>query len=166
MNLKKYILLVVIPLMMSVSLHKFYVSVTQVEFIPEKESIQIISRIFIDDFERLLNERYDESLVLASGNESPLVDVYTERYMKEKISILIDGKQRQLSFIGKEYEDDIMFAYLEIEDVIEINSFEISNEILFELFDEQQNIVRTTINDKRKSFILVKENAKGLLNFD
>ena len=55
--------------------------------------------------------------------------------------------------------------YLEIEGVKEINSFEIQNLVLFDLYAEQQNIIRTNINSKNKSFILIKENDKGLLNF-
>ena len=130
------------------------------------ESVQIISRIFIDAFERMLRERYDESIVLATSDESPEADIFTARYLKEKLTIQIDGQPMELTFIGKEYEDDIMFAYLEIEGVKKINSIEIGNEVLFDLFDDQQNIIRTSINDKKKSFILIKENAKGVLNFD
>ena len=162
----RLILILILPLFFSVSMHKFYVSVTQIEYVAEQESVQIISRIFIDDFERLLRERYDESIVLGGENESELADLYTGRYLKEKLTIKIDGKSKELIFIGKEYEDDIMFAYLEIESVKSINSIEIANAVLFDLFDDQQNIIRTEINGKKKSFILVKENAKGVLNFD
>ncbi|MBT8257348.1 MAG: peptidase E [Bacteroidia bacterium] len=165
MSIRNFVILFVLPLVMSVSDHKFYVSVTQLDYIEDRNSVQIISRIFIDDFERLLRERYDEGLTLAMENESSMVDFYTEKYLKEKFLIQIDGKLQTLVFIGKEYEDDIMFAYLEIEEVENINTIEISNEVLFDLFEDQQNIIRTNILAKKKSFILTRENAKGVLNF-
>ena len=145
--------------------HKYYVSVTQIEYVKEQNSLQIISRIFIDDFERLLRERYDESITLAIENEKAVVDNYTERYLKDKLTISIDGRSQNIEFIGKEYEDDIMFVYLEITDVENINALEVSNQVLFDVFEEQQNVVRTKIKGKNKSFILIKENAKGVLNF-
>ena len=41
----------------SFAVHKFYVSVTQVDYVPSKKRIEITSRIFIDDFENRKNER-------------------------------------------------------------------------------------------------------------
>ena len=154
-----------ISLTSSTADHKFYVSVTQIEYVEDQQSLQIISRIFIDDFENLLRQRYDESITLAVENEAEVAEIYTERYLKDKIKISIDGRSQELNYIGKEYEDDILFAYLEITGVDAINSLEISNMVLFELFEEQQNIIRTKIKGKNKSFILFKENAKGVLNF-
>lgn len=148
------------------SIHKYYVSVTQIEYVEDQQSLQIISRIFIDDFEKLLRERYDESITLGIENEAKEALLYTEKYVREKFSISIDGKVQKLDFIGREYENDIMFVYLEIPELTTINTMEISNEILFELYGEQQNIIRTKIKGKNKSFILLKENAKGVLNFD
>ena len=164
--LKLLLVVLVIPMFSFTGLHKFYVSVTQIEYVEDKQSVQIITRIFIDDMERLLRERYDESITLAIDDEKTTANFHVEKYLKEKLKILINGKSQQLSYLGKEYEDDIMYAYLEIEGVERIDTIEISNQVLFELFEEQQNIVRAKINGKHKSFILVRENDKGVLNFN
>ena len=89
-----------------------------------------------------------------------------DRYLREKLLININGKPTKFKFIGKEYKDDITYCYLEIENVSSIKSFSITNDVLFDMFDDQQNIVRTHINDKNKSFILVSGNNKGVLNFN
>lgn len=147
------------------SLHKYYVSVTQVEFVKEKKSLQIISRIFIDDFERILQERYDDNLMLGEEEETSNAPVYIERYLKTKLSIAINGNDVNFNFIGKKYDNDIVVCYLEVENVEEISSLEISNKVLFELYEDQQNIIRTNINSKRKSLILIAQNDKGMLKF-
>ena len=136
------------------------------DYIKETQSVQITSRIFIDDMERLIRERYDDDVVLAIEDESKKVNDYVEKYLKDKILIKINGIDQNLIFIGREYEDDIMYCYFEIQGVNSIKSFEITNLVLFDIFEEQQNIVRTFINSKHKSFILIKENDKGLLNFE
>lgn len=163
--LKKIVLVLLLPLMAFTSAHKYYVSVTQIEYVKEKKSVQIISRIFIDDFEKLLQERYDPNITLSNEKEPTTVDFYIEKYLTEKFQVKINGSEASINFIGKEYEADIVYCYLEIENVSNISTFEVSNQVLFDLYSDQQNIVRTKINNKNKSFILIKENDKGLLNF-
>ena len=162
---KLLLLIITLPLISFTTLHKYYVSVTEIEYVKEKKSVQIISRIFIDDFESLLRNRYDERLTLAIENEDDLVDYYTEKYLKEKLKITINSQTLEFNFIGKEYEEDIMLSYLEIVGVENISSIEVTNRILFELFQDQKNIVRFKINSINKSILLIKENDKGLLNF-
>ena len=163
--LKRLVVILFIPLFAFTTLHKYYVSVTQIEYVKEKKSVQIISRIFIDDLEKLLRERYDPDIILSKNDEAAKVDFYIEKYLGQKLHIKINGQDADINFIGKEYEADIVYCYLEIENIKTISSFEVTNQVLFDLYGEQQNIVRTKINDKNKSFILIKENDKGLLNF-
>ena len=44
-------------------LHPFHVSVCDVDFKEESKSIQVSQRIFLDDLEKALNEKYDINLV-------------------------------------------------------------------------------------------------------
>ncbi|MDX1427458.1 MAG: DUF6702 family protein, partial [Salegentibacter mishustinae] len=53
--------------------HEFYLSVTEIEYNNEKQSLQIITRVFIDDFEDVLNERYGADLQLSEEAEEGAV---------------------------------------------------------------------------------------------
>ncbi|WP_299782754.1 DUF6702 family protein [uncultured Formosa sp.] len=161
-----YLLLFLVPLLAFTTAHKYYVSITEVHYVKEKKSVQIITRIFIDDLEKLVRERFDESITLAGKNESEKVDYYLEKYLTEKIKIKINGQNTVLQFIGKEYDNDIAICYIEIPKIDHISDIEIENMVLFDIFEEQQNVVRLNINNKKKSFILIKENDKGLLKLD
>lgn len=167
MNKIKIILLIaLVPLFSFTGFHKYYISVTQIDYIKEKQTVQITSRIFIDDFENVLRQRYDENITLDVKNEPKSVDENIENYLNGKIKIKINGKAANLVFIGKEYDLDIMRCYLEIDNVKDISSIEITNKILIDVFEEQQNIIKTNINSKKKSFILTKQEDKALLNFN
>ena len=146
--------------------HEYYVSVTKVEYVKTEKSLQIISQIFIDDFEKLLRERYDENITLAAKDESEMVEVYMKKYLDFKLDFKINTSDVDFNFIGKEYKDDIVYCYLEIESVDDIKTMEIKNEVLFDIYPKQQNILRTKVNGKDKSFILIPENNKAVLNFD
>ena len=124
---KSLVVILIIPLFAFSSLHKYYVSVTKIDYIKETGAVQITSRIFIDDFEKLLRGRYDEALVLNTGKSEDQIDIYIEKYLKLKLQININTQKQPLTFIGKAYEDDKVVCYLEIENVQEINQFEVKN---------------------------------------
>ncbi len=166
MRLKPFLFFLIIPLFAFTVVHKYYISVTQIDYIEESKSVQIISRIFIDDFENVLRERYDENITLAGDDELETTNLYIEKYLTEKLKITINGKEANLNFIGKDYDADIMKCYLEIEAVNSIESMEIKNKVLFDLYNDQQNIIKTKINTKQKSFILISQNDKAVLNFN
>lgn len=163
---KYYLLLFLLPLFAFTAAHKYYVSITEVHYVKEEQSVQIITRIFIDDLEKLIRERYDDSITLATKNESKKVDYYLEKYLTEKIQIKINGKNAVLQFIGKEYDNDIAICYIEIPKIDHVSEIEIKDHVLFDIFEDQQNVVRFNINNEKKSFILIKENDKGLLKLD
>ena len=158
--------LLLVPLLAFTVMHKYYISVTQINYIEEKQSVQITSRIFIDDIENVLRNRYDETVTLAGKDEPKEVDKYVEQYFKEKFLIHINGKSTLINFLGKEYDGDIMRCYLEIENVKDIETFEVSNQVLFDLFQDQQNIIKTKIYTKQKSVILTKHHYSAMLNFN
>lgn len=146
--------------------HEYYVSVTKIEYAKESQSLQIISQIFIDDFETLLRKRYDEKIILVNENEAEIVETYMKRYLEDKLKISVNGNALNFNFIGKEYKEDITYCYLEIENVKDIKSIKITNRLLFDAFSDQQNIVRLKLLDRNKSFLVVPENDSCSLNFE
>lgn len=161
-----FVIIFILPLFAFTSMHKYYISVTQVNYVEEKESVQIISRLFIDDFENALKANYDENIVLAEKDEAEIIDTYIDKYLKKRLELIINDKAVTFNFIGKEYEGDIVRCYLEVEHVKSITSFSITNRVLFDLQKDQQNIVKTKINSKNKSVILTSENPNALLKFN
>ena len=163
---KILIIIFIIPLFAFTSMHKYYISVTQINYIKEKESLQITSRLFIDDFENALKSNYDDNIVLAEKDEPIIIDTYIQRYLQDRIKLRINNKPVTFNYIGKEYEGDIVRCYLEVEHVKSIESFSITNSVLFDLQNDQQNIVKTNINSKNKSVILTYDNPNALLKFN
>ncbi len=146
--------------------HKFYVSVTQVEYAQEEESLQIISRIFIDDLESALLTRYDVEADLGTPEESAQSIAYIERYFNSKFTVFINGEVRKYTFLGRKYDRDQVICYLEISGIPEagLESVGVQNEILMDVFEEQKNLVHLKILGQKKSYVLVRENNKGMLN--
>ncbi|MEN8797903.1 MAG: DUF6702 family protein [Flavobacteriaceae bacterium] len=152
---------------MASSLHKFYVSVTNMQYDEADQAFQITTRIFIDDLDELLKTRYEIDSRLGTEREDPRSGPVIEKYLATKIRIKINGQLRTLNYLGREYKDDLIMCYMELPgiDLSELNSIEVENNLLTELFEEQQNVVHIKIGKQKNSFILVRENNKGMLNF-
>lgn len=164
--MKKYLILILAtPLLVSFLTHKYYLSVTDLEYNEEAQSIQMITRIFYDDLEDVLNERYDQDITISPVSDQEKIDLYLKKYLTTKIIVEVNNESKNLQFIGKEYEDDYVVCYLEIENIPGIKSFDITNELLMDLFPEQKNMLHTSVYGKKKSFLLIEGNAGAVLNF-
>jgi hypothetical protein len=163
MKIKKaYLFFFIIPLL-SFAAHKYYLSLTQIEYKSEKKAVQITINVFIDDIEIALNKDYNIDLQLHTKKELKNNNVYFIKYLKEKLHFKINNVPKEFNYIGKEYEGDLVYFYLEIENITEVNSIEIENKILTKHFLEQQNLIKYKDGDKHKSILLTAKNDKGLL---
>ncbi len=146
--------------------HKFYVSITKIEYVKEKSSLQIITKIFIDDIEAALQKRFDPSISLDTKKETEAADEDLKKYILQKIFIKVNGKPVTLDYIGKEYDTDMVVAYIEVKNVKELNTIEIENKVLMDMFPEQQNIIHLKTPKSRRSLILDRDEPKGKLDFN
>lgn len=164
--LKMALIVVITPLLLSnYARHDYYFSVTQVEYVKDKQSLQCITQLFTDDIEKLLQKRYSEDIVLGGEDDEGVTDKYLAKYLSDKIKVKINGEPVEFEFIGKRYEEFSLYCYFEYTGVQEINSFDISNQLLFELFKEQQNLVKTNINNVKRSFNLIPDRYRETLTF-
>jgi len=159
---RNMIWLLIIPLL-AFGIHKHYISLTKIEFIKEEKAVQITMKFFLDDIELALENRTGESMELASKYENKLADKYLETYIRQKFKIWIDEKEMTYNFLGKEYDNNEVFFYIELQNIDKINTIEVENSMLFETYAEQQNYIKLTIEETQKTFILVKSNVKEML---
>lgn len=120
-------------------------------------------KFFIDDLEAALENKHLESLELASREEHELASQYIESYVRQKFKIWINGEEKTYNYLGKEYENNEVFFYLELENIDHIKAIQVQNSMLCEAFEDQQNFIKLTIGNVQKTFILVKANDKELL---
>ena len=165
-NIRKSLLLALLPLFAFVGAHKFYISVTNVDYSEKDAAVQIITRIFVDDMNAVLKERYGLQSKLGTEKESEMDREYLEKYLRTKFIVEINGTTVKYTFIGKKYDTDMIICYLEVPDVplSSLKRIAIQNEILMDIYDEQQNVVHIKANGQKKSHVLVKSDTKGMLN--
>lgn len=145
--------------------HPFHVSVCDIYFDSRKNELQVAQRIFLDDFENALRK--------SSGKDIDLVKIYdSDRgqrlitdYLVSNFRVKFEGKITILKYVGAEIEEDVIWCYFTISPVRSMQQIEMKNTILFELFDDQSNLVHFNFNDKTKSFNLNKNEPDCKVDF-
>ena len=165
MQLKKIIVILLVLPLFAFTIHKYYVSLCEIEYLKEKQSVQIILGVFIEDMEFTLNKNNGKQLNLGSKTEIANVDEYYKKYLNEHLQFAVNGKNQLYNYIGKEYDGDIVRFYIEILGIKELKTIEVTNNILINEFPDQKNIVKIKVKDFNKTFYLNKSNDKSLLKF-
>ncbi|MGQ7946467.1 DUF6702 family protein [Flavobacterium sp. WC2509] len=151
--------------MSSFEMHKFYMSISQINYAPEKKMLQITTRIFVDDLNKALQKKYNKETFLGSSKESAESVDLLKKYLTDNFSIKVNGQSKPMNFLSKEMEDNVLICYLSIKDVSKIKSLEIYNSILIDCFVEQQNILHVTAFGNKKSFLFTESSAKQVLKY-
>lgn len=162
---KQFLLLFAVLFLCSFTVHKFYVSVTQIDYVPSKKRVEITSRIFIDDLEKALTKKYNKKVNLTSTKELPEAEELIKSYLKEKIKVSINKKPQNIEFLAREVEGDVLILYTKIVISKKINTFEIYNSLLTEVYTDQQNIVHTNINSNKKSILLTNTELRSKIDY-
>ncbi len=104
MKFKKYFLLLLIIPLLSFSAHKYYLSLTQINYKEASKSVQIIINVFMDDIETALNKDHSIDLQLSTKKELKNNDIYFENYLRNALQFKINNTSRAFHYVGKEYE--------------------------------------------------------------
>ena len=149
----------------SFGFHKFYVAVYQINYAPEKEMLQITSRIFADDLNKALEKKYTKKHYLGTDKESPEDLVLLKKYLSENLIIKVNGQSKAMNFLSKEMEGDVLICYLSIKDISKLKSLEVHNAVLVDWDSEQQNITHFTILGTKQSFLFTASSTERMLKF-
>lgn len=147
----------------SFGVHKFYMSIYQMQYSAEKKRLEITSRIFIDDINKALQLKYSQTTHIGETGETTEDIALMNKYLLEHFTVKINGVQKQLMYVDKELDHNVVVGYYKINDVGKITSIAIRNTVLTDVFSDQQNIIQTIFNGKKQSLLLTAENSSGTL---
>ena len=102
---KIFILAIIFPVLMGAAVHKFYASTTRVEYVPQEQSLQIITEIFTDDIQQALSERNLREVHLDSKSR-PRQMFYCCKIMFLKSWCFCERHKQEYDYIGLQYDVD------------------------------------------------------------
>lgn len=148
-------------------LHPLHVSVTEIEYDEKDKALEIMMRVFIDDLELTMRNRYNNpTLDILNPPQELTVDRMMGDYLKEHFRISLDNKVQKLNYLGHERDGEAFVFYIEVSNVKRWKNIQVLNDILIETHEDQSNLVHVTVRGKVRSLRLTKGTPTDKLTFD
>ncbi|MBS1680792.1 MAG: hypothetical protein JST48_03695 [Bacteroidetes bacterium] len=148
-------------------MHPIHISVTEINYNEKSKSLQIISRIFIDELELGVRaQQKNKDLDLLEPPTGLTTKELIKNYFEAHFRIKIDGKLVKMNYLGYEKEDISIVSYIEIENIKKLKTMEVFNDAITEIRDDQSNLVHVTYKSPVKSTRLTGSKTSEVFNFD
>jgi hypothetical protein len=149
---KLLLILVVLPLFLPLEKkHPLHVSTTEINFNAKEKSLEISCRIYTDDFENVLAKQFKAKTDLSKATMHKAMDELVKKYLAAHLQFQVNGKSATANYVGFEKDDEATNVYLEINNIGSLQKINLTNSILYDLFDDQMNILHVEKGGNRKS---------------
>lgn len=146
--------------------HPYHVSATEMEYDAKSKRVEISTKIFTDDFEQILAKLYRQKTDLSSKALKPQMTALIDKYITTHLSLKSDNKLLPLQLFGWEIDHEAVYVYT-VANAPAFNPGNITVEktVLYDLFDDQLNIIHFIYNGRRISNKLMYPERKVQLSF-
>lgn len=148
--------------------HAVYLSVSEIHYKPEKQSIEIAIKVFSDDFSEALSRKHKRDIEIGTDREPSDATKLIRDYVGEHFLLRADNKTLTYDYVGREVERVDFFAmwiYFEVRAVSPMEKLYIENSILFDYFPSQNNIITLRDGERVRRASLLKNNSNTSFNF-
>lgn len=141
--------------------HPFYVSVTEINHNAKDKTLEISCKIFTNDFESTLEKAFNTKVDLNNVKDKNAADKLISNYIIKHLQIKVDGKLQQLQFVGSENKEEGTWSYFQVNNVATLKRIDVMNNILYESFASEINIMHVTVMGNRKSLEITNPNSNA-----
>lgn len=132
--------------------HPFHVSVTEINHNQQEAALEMQCKLFTDDFEAAIGKLYNRKVDLINASLHGSMDSLVSKYVLTHLQLKINGKMLTPSYLGFEQEKEAVYVYIEYPRAPSlIQEVELFNNLLFDYYTDQINIIHFKSGDKRKS---------------
>jgi hypothetical protein len=145
--------------------HPFHVTVTEINHNAADKTLEISCKVFVDDFEKILTQNYKTKVDLINPPDKAKMDSLVKKYVFSHLSLKVNGKPVVMQYVGFENESEAAYSYIEVDNVPVMTKLEITNSLLYDMFDDQISIMHTIEAGNRKSTKLNYPDKEAVFNF-
>lgn len=160
-----YLLLSSILLLTAVGFkHNHYIGLCLIDYKPNSQTLEISQKLFTDDFEKCLRQRFNKELFLNTEKERPKTDSLLLVYLKEHVEFRSNGKALNFNYVGHEGNLDATWCYLEIPNIKSAEDLSIVNTLMTEVFPSQTHMIKWNNSVEKKSYVARKDESEVKLD--
>lgn len=145
--------------------HPLYVTVTEINHNAKDKTLEISCKIFTNDFEAALEKTAHVKTDLSEPKDKKAADKLVSEYIQKHFQVKVDGKSVVLEFVGSEKETDATWSYFQVSNIASVKKLEITNNLLYETFEGEINLLHVTVLGNRKSMKLNSPETSAVFEF-
>lgn len=131
--------------MVSTLMHPFHVGITEMSYDAKSHTLQISQRLFSDDLENGISSASGQAFDILEASQAERDSLVLD-YLRHRFYVRQKGKRLPLRYLGSEFEEEALWIYFDIP-VDDTRHLTLHNTLLFNEFDDQQNLVHITTDD-------------------
>ena len=135
----------------SEDIHPYHVGSVEFNYNSKAETFEISGKFFLDDLENALKEKYGKAVHFNSEQYKAQINNYLIKYCEEYLKLKVNNKFLKIKYLGYEEDSESVNIYLESEVVNQPKKVETAVSLLYNLFDDQMNIIHIIVGGKRQS---------------
>lgn len=131
--------------LLSFSAHPIYLSTTDIDYNKKAKTLEIAIKIFSDDLGEALSKEQGTTIEIDTDREHKDATALITEYLRKHFVIELNGKPKAFKYLMRKPDQQDFYAtliLLEIPKVRYIKSLKLTNNILIDFNDGQQNHVK------------------------
>lgn len=145
--------------------HPLYITVTEINHNAKEKILEISCKVFTNDFETVLEKMAKTRVDLSAVKDKAATDKLIAGYVEKHLRLKVDGKEVLLHFVGSENQEDGTWSYFQVNDISAVKRIDAGNDLLYDGFNQQINIMHVTVGGERKSTRLDYPEANASFQF-
>ncbi len=158
------------PLLMVLSftkeIHPYHVGSVEINYSTQSKTFEITGRFFLDDLENSLAKKYGKPYHFNDIKYKSQINEALKNYSSEYFKLKADHQFLKVNYVGYEEDRESVNIYLESEKAQNPKKVETAASFLYNLFDDQINLIHIIVNGNRKSEKLTYPNRYLFQSFD
>ncbi|WP_102980504.1 MULTISPECIES: DUF6702 family protein [Chryseobacterium] len=151
----KKVFVFLVPLLLLFSFtkvkHPYHVGSVEINYNSKSKTFEITGRFFLDDLENGLSKKYGKPFHFNETKYKAQINEALKNYSAEYLKLKTDNEFLKINYVGYEEDSESVNIYLESEKVENPKKVEAAVSFLYNLFDDQINLVHIIVNGNRKS---------------
>jgi len=131
--------------------HPYHVGSVEINYNSKSKTFEITGRFFLDDLENGLAKKYGKPFHFNDSKYKTQLDAAIKNYSSEYFKLKTNNEFLKVNYVGYEEDSESVNIYLESEKIENPKKIEAAVSFLYNLFDDQINLVHIIINGTRKS---------------
>ncbi|MHA6697016.1 DUF6702 family protein [Chryseobacterium sp. A301] len=132
-------------------IHPYHVGSVEFNYSSQSQTFQITGRFFLDDLENALRKKTGKILYFQNESMKKSLNEALRAYLSENLRLRVEGEFLNIDYLGFEEDSESVVVYLESSKVETPRKVEVAVSALYNLFDDQINIIHLTVEGKRQS---------------